>query len=80
MSVGDAGQYPAAATATVTDVGSRRSYPQTHVNYWKARLEDRTYTRDVKTVEVAEWSVRIHFKGIRKNLDLDTIADMLHMR
>src|SRR5689334_3462364 len=54
------------------DSGSQRSYPKTHVNYWKARLEHRSYTRDGETFEVPEWSVRIHFKGIRKSFDLET--------
>jgi len=52
--------------------GTKQPYPKTHVNYWKARLEHRTYTRDGKTFEVAEWSVRIHFRGIRRGFDLDT--------
>src|SRR6266446_1003501 len=72
MSAGDIGNHPNAANAVAADGGSKRSYPKTHVNFWKARLEHRTYTRDGKTSEVAEWSVRIHFKGIRKSFDLDT--------
>ena len=40
---------------------TRRSYPKTHANYWKAGLEHRTYTREGQTFEIAEWSVRIHF-------------------
>ena len=28
---------------------AKRSFPKTHVNYWKARLEHRTYTRDGKS-------------------------------
>lgn len=51
---------------------SKRSFPKTHANYWKARLEHRSYTRDGKTFEVAEWSVRIHFKGNRKSFDLES--------
>src|SRR2546425_11002618 len=51
---------------------TKRFYPKTHANYWKARLEHRTYSRDGKTFEVAEWSVRIHFNGIRKSFDLET--------
>jgi len=50
----------------------KRSFPKTHVNYWKARLEHRTYTHDGKTHEVPEWSVRIHFGGVRKSFDLDS--------
>ena len=72
MSAGDIGNHPGAANAVVADSGSKRSYPKTHVNFWKARLEHRTYTRDGKAFEVAEWSVRVHFKGIRKSFDLDT--------
>ncbi len=51
---------------------ARRLYPKTHANYWKARLEHRTYTRAGQMFEVAEWSVRIHFKGVRKSFDLET--------
>ena len=50
----------------------KRSYPKTHANYWKSRLEHRTYTRDDKTFEVAEWSVRIYYKGIRRSFDLES--------
>lgn len=57
---------------SVTASLGRRLYPRTHANYWKSRLEHRTYTRDGKTFEVAEWSVRIHFRGIRKSFDLET--------
>ena len=57
---------------TPSEIAPKRSYPKTHVNYWKCRLEHRTYTRDGKTFEVAEWSVRIHFKGSRKSFDLET--------
>ena len=54
------------------EIATKRFYPKTHANYWKSRLEHRTYSRDGKTFEVAEWSVRIHFKGIRKSFDLET--------
>ena len=64
----DSNHAPAAVIATAT----KRSYPKTHANYWKSRLEHRTYTRDGKVFEVAEWSVRIHSKGIRKSFDLET--------
>jgi hypothetical protein len=73
MSVGESGHADAANT-TVVDGGSKRSYPKTHVNYWKARLEHRTYTHEGKICEVAEWSVRIHFRGIRKSFDLNTAS------
>lgn len=55
-----------------TNNEEKRSFPKTHANYWKARLEHRSYTRDGKTFEVAEWSVRIHFNGIRKSFDLES--------
>jgi integrase len=51
---------------------TKRSYPKTHANYWKARLEHRSYNRDGKSFEVAEWSVRIHYKGIRRSFDLES--------
>src|SRR6266496_1285321 len=60
------------ADAEVAETATKRFYPKTHANYWKSRLEHRTYTRDGNTFEVAEWSVRIHFKGIRKSFDLET--------
>jgi hypothetical protein len=60
------------AEAEERDSESKRVYPKTHANYWKSRLEHRSYTRDGQTFEVAEWSVRIHFKGIRKSFDLET--------
>lgn len=60
------------APAAVIETATKRSHPKTHANYWKSRLEHRTYTRDGKTFEVAEWSVRIHSKGIRKSFDLET--------
>ncbi len=53
---------------------TKRFYPKTHANYWKSRLEHRTYSRDGKTNEVAEWSVRIHYKGIRRSFDLETAS------
>jgi integrase len=71
MSAGEIG-HPVATNVGVAGDGSKRSHPKTHVNYWKARLEHRTYTRDGKAFEVPEWSVRIHFNGIRKSFDLDT--------
>ena len=51
---------------------AKRSYSKTHANYWKARLEHRSYNRDGKSFEVAEWAVRIHFKGIRRSFDLES--------
>src|SRR5437899_13101147 len=51
---------------------AKRSFPKTHVNYWKARLEHRTYTREGKTHEVPERFVMIHFGGIRKSFDLES--------
>ena len=51
---------------------TKRSYSKTHTNYWKARLEHRSYNRDGKTFEVAEWAVRIHYKGIRRSFDLES--------
>jgi len=60
------------ADAKVAETATKRFYPKTHASYWKSRLEHRSYSRDGKTFEVAEWSVRIHFKGIRKSFDLET--------
>lgn len=72
MSTGAIGSGTTPANTTVAASVAKRLYPKTHANYWKSRLEHRTYTRDGKTFEVAEWSVRIHFKGIRKSFDLET--------
>ena len=58
--------------AEVVAAAAKRFYPKTHTNYWKSRLEHRSYSREGKTFEVAEWSVRIHFNGIRKSFDLET--------
>jgi len=60
------------ADAVAKERKSKRSFPKTHTNYWKARLEHRSYTRNENTFEVAEWSVRIHFKGNRKSFDLES--------
>lgn len=72
MSAGDVGRNSDSAKQAISEGVSNRIFPKTHVNYWKGRLEHRTYTRDGKTFEVPEWSVRIHFKGLRKGFDLDT--------
>jgi hypothetical protein len=72
MSAGNIANDSNGADAATAGIATKRSYPKTHANYWKSRLEHRTYTRDRKTFEVAEWSVRIHFKGIRKSFDLET--------
>lgn len=72
MSTEAIGSAATTANATVALSAAKRLYPKTHVSYWKSRLEHRTYTRDGKTFEVAEWSIRIHFKGIRKSFDLET--------
>src|SRR5438093_253173 len=61
-----------APSAAAKESEAKRSYPKTHANYWKSRLEHRTYTHDGKTFEVAELSVRIYFKGLRKSFDLET--------
>src|SRR3954468_14719392 len=61
-----------ASSAVARESEAKRSYPKTHANYWKSRLEHRTYTHDRKTFEVAELSVRIYFKGLRKSFDLET--------
>lgn len=72
MSVGNIAEEPNDANAKVTETATKRFYPKTHANYWKSRLEHRSYTHNGKTLEVAEWSVRIHFKGVRKSFDLET--------
>jgi hypothetical protein len=44
------------ANAIARESEGKRSYPKTHANYWKSRLEHRSYTRDGKMFEVSEWS------------------------
>jgi hypothetical protein len=51
---------------------TKRFYPKTHANFWKSKLEHRTYSHDGKMCEVPEWSVRIQFKCIRRSFDLET--------
>jgi hypothetical protein len=72
MSAGNIADDSNGADAKVAETARKRFYPKTHAHYWKSRLEHRTYTHHGKTLEVAEWSVRIHFKGIRKSFDLET--------
>src|SRR6185295_3326288 len=49
-----------------------RFIPKTHVAFWRARVERRTYEYEGKTLEVPEYSVRMKFGGIRKRLALGT--------
>jgi integrase len=72
MSAVESTKHPDVANAVARESEGQRSYPKTHANHWKSRLEHRTYTRDGKSFEVAEWSVRIHYKGIRRSFDLET--------
>lgn len=72
MSAGPGFSDSNSTTSTVGEIAPKRFFPKTHTNYWKSRLEHRSYTRDGKTFEVAEWSVRIHFRGVRKSFDLET--------
>ena len=39
-------------TVATADTERQRLYPKTHVNYWEARLEHRTYTHDGKTAKL----------------------------
>ena len=71
MSASELVEQANAPSAIAKESEAKRSFSKTHANYWKARLEHRTYTRDGKTYEVPEWSVRIHFGGIRKSFDLE---------
>ncbi|MBK9140594.1 MAG: site-specific integrase [Verrucomicrobia bacterium] len=72
MSAPQPPKEPGMAAALDRERDGQRSYARTHAQYWKSRLEHRTYTREGKTFEVAEWSVRIHFKGVRRSFDLET--------
>jgi len=71
MSASELIEQANAPSAIAKEREAKRSFSKTHANYWKARLEHRTYTRDGKTHEVPEWSVRIHFGGNRKSFDLE---------
>ena len=42
------------------------------MDFWKARLEHRCYTREGKLIEVNEWSVRIKHEGTRKSFALES--------
>src|SRR6266550_4020040 len=72
MSASELIEQTNAPSAIAKEREAKRSFSKTHANYWKARLEHRTYTRDGKTHEVPEWSVRIHFGGNRKSFDLES--------
>jgi hypothetical protein len=72
MTASESAVQPHAPSAVAKESEAKRSYPKTHANYWKSRLEHRTYTHDGKTFEVAELSVRIYFKDLRKSFDLET--------
>lgn len=43
-----------------------------HVDFWKERLYRKTYTRDGRSHEVPEWSVRLQHLGRREAFALDT--------
>ncbi len=49
---------------------SARSLPKTHVGFWRARVERRTYDHNGQTFEVPAYSVPMEFGGIRKRLTL----------
>ncbi|MCU0784560.1 MAG: hypothetical protein MUF81_11070 [Verrucomicrobia bacterium] len=72
MSAENIADDPNGPDAKAAETALRRFYPKTHANYWKSQLEYRTDTHNGKTLEVAEWSGRIHLKGIRKSFDLET--------
>lgn len=48
----------------------RRRLPPTHKDYWKPRLEHRSYTRDGEMVELAEYSVRFQHLGQRASFPM----------
>jgi hypothetical protein len=72
MSASEPARQNGLTSADARQNETRRWYSKTHANYWKARLEHRSYSRDDRNFEVAEWSVRIYFKGVRKSFDLET--------
>src|ERR1700677_1681762 len=49
---------------------ARRHLPPTHKEYWKPRLEHRSYTRNRELVELAEYSVRFQHLGQRASFVL----------
>lgn len=65
MSASELIEQANAPSAIAKEREAKRSLPKTRANYWKARLEHRTYTRDGKTHEVPEGSVRIHLSVAR---------------
>jgi len=51
---------------------ARRHLPPTHKDYWKPRLEHRSYTRDGDLIELAEYSVRFQHLGQRASFSLSS--------
>ena len=58
--------------ATRDETNPPRFIPKTHVAFWRARVERRTYEYAGKTLEVPEYSVRMKFGGVRRRLALGT--------
>ena len=48
MSAGNISADSNGADAAASEIAAKRSYPKTHANYWKSRLEHRSYTRTAK--------------------------------
>jgi hypothetical protein len=53
-----------------TSSNARRHLPPTHKDYWKPRLEHRSYTRDGALIEMAEYFVRFQHLGKRASFAL----------
>ncbi|MFM8469267.1 MAG: tyrosine recombinase XerC [Limisphaerales bacterium] len=51
---------------------ANRQLSKMHKDYWKARLEKRSYTNDGERAEVNEWSIRIQHLGKRMGFALGT--------
>lgn len=74
----NAARIPEVQTADVKSSGTElrvreetarpRFLPKTHVAFWRARVERRTYDYEGKTLEVPEYSVRMKYGGIRRRL------------
>lgn len=66
------GQGVAKAITATKSAPVLRKLPPTHQDYWKNRLEKRSYTEGGKRIELAELAVRIQHLGRRKSFALHT--------
>ncbi len=51
---------------------SKQNFSKTDARYWQERIYKLIYTRDGKTCEVPEWSVKVQWRGRRELFNLQT--------